>query len=203
MNPLIIGTTGLPSSGKGLFCEVAENLGFNVLVMGDVIREECIKRGLPVNRESSDIVMLALRKERGLDAVASITLDWIHDTLKQGEAKIIIDGIRSVAEVEAFRSEFPDFTVIALHADPKTRLQRALHRRRQDDAFSAKAFLKRDQIELEVGIGDVIAMSDILISTKDQLEKTSNKFAQVLNTIMDRHSLSVGTVETTQKPRST
>ena len=66
MKSIVIGVTGLPSAGKGVFCDIARNhYGFKQIVMGDVIRRECKKRGLPVTRESSNIVMVELRKERG------------------------------------------------------------------------------------------------------------------------------------------
>jgi len=193
MNSLIIGTTGLPSSGKGLFCEVAVNYGFKILVMGDVIRQECVNRGLPVNRESSDKVMVDLRAERGVNAIALITLDWIDKALKDGHEKILIDGIRSLPEVNTFTSEFPEFLVVGLHADPNTRLKRALARRREDDAFSEDAFHKRDQIELNVGIGNVIAKSDILISTSEELDKTILKIENVLEILVSsENSIPVG-----------
>jgi len=42
----VIGTVGLPGSGKGEAANVAESAGVPVVVMGDVIREECRDRGL-------------------------------------------------------------------------------------------------------------------------------------------------------------
>ena len=50
MKPIIIGVTGLPSAGKGLFSESALGFGFRVIVMGNVIRDECQKRGLQIGR---------------------------------------------------------------------------------------------------------------------------------------------------------
>ncbi|MHA2031873.1 MAG: AAA family ATPase, partial [Candidatus Kariarchaeaceae archaeon] len=51
---IIIGVTGLPSAGKGVFYDIARDFGFKQIVMGDVIRNECRVRGLPVTRESSN-----------------------------------------------------------------------------------------------------------------------------------------------------
>ena len=42
---LVIGLAGMPGSGKSLVVENARALGYAVVVMGDVVRQETIKRG--------------------------------------------------------------------------------------------------------------------------------------------------------------
>ncbi len=185
---VIIGVTGLPSSGKGVFGKIAKGCNFKILVMGDVIRNECKTRGLPINRESSDKVMFLLRKERGEDAVASVVIDWITEAINGGNTRILVDGIRSISEVKLFQKRFPNFKVIAVHSDPKTRLQRAMTRKRVDDAFSEEAFRKRDQLELEIGIGDVIAKPNILISSNQSLYETEKLYSQVLEDLLNLDS---------------
>lgn len=192
MEPIIIGVTGLPSAGKGVFCDIARNhFGFKQIVMGDVIRRECKKRGLPVNRESSNKVMIELREERGENAVALVTLDWIEDLIDRDEQYILIDGIRSLSEVETFRNNFDNFILIAIHASQKTRLNRAMNRRRKDDAFSEKAFLERDNIELGIGIGDVVAKSEIMISSEKSIKQTRRIFHEVLEYILDQKKIEI------------
>lgn len=46
---LIIAFVGLPLSGKSTAARVAENLDFPVVVMGDIIRDEVLHRGLELN----------------------------------------------------------------------------------------------------------------------------------------------------------
>lgn len=181
---LILAVTGLPSSGKGTFTKIAEAYNFKKIVMGDVIRNECAKRNLPVNRESSNKVMVDLRKERGSDAIAQMTLEWIETAIEQGEGKIIIDGVRSLKEIEFFHKFFPKLVIIGIHANPDTRLDRALKRKRKDDAYSAQAFYDRDEIELNLGIGNVIARSDILLDTSDNLEVTHSKMKIILEELI-------------------
>ncbi|MCY3412953.1 MAG: AAA family ATPase [Candidatus Heimdallarchaeota archaeon] len=181
---IIIAVAGLPSSGKGTFGTVAEEFGFQKFVMGDVIRNECKKRNLEVNRKSSDFVMIDLRKEKGQDAVAVITLEWIQKALENGQKLILIDGVRSMSEIKYFRQFLPELKIIGIHANPQTRLYRALSRKRVDDAYSIDAFNERDKIELGVGIGDVIARSDYLIIAEDELEKVLELNKQVLKEIL-------------------
>jgi len=44
---LIFCITGMPGSGKSLVADAAKQLGFRVVSMGDVIREEAERRGVP------------------------------------------------------------------------------------------------------------------------------------------------------------
>lgn len=188
---IIIGVTGLPSAGKGVFHDIALDYGFKQIVMGDVIRNECLTRGLPVNRESSNKVMIALREEKGENAIALISIEWVKNAIASNEKLILVDGIRSWAEVETFRETYPNFTVIAIHASQKTRLLRAMRRRRKDDAFSKEGFMKRDMIEVNIGIGDVIAKSDILISSENGIKETRNSFKNVLNYIINEKKIEI------------
>ncbi|MHA2169610.1 MAG: AAA family ATPase [Candidatus Kariarchaeaceae archaeon] len=181
---IIIGVTGLPSSGKGLFGETAKQYGFTELIMGDVIRNECKIRGLPITRESSDLVMIKLREEKGPNAVALVTVGWIHQQITNNKNRILVDGIRSLAEVRTFQEHFPNFRIIGVHSNPKTRLSRAMSRKRIDDAFSKEAFTKRDVLELQIGVGDVIATADILISSEGSIEETRSTFEEVLRDII-------------------
>ena len=184
-NLLVVGVTGLPSAGKGLVSEVANDYNFKTIVMGDVIRNECKNRGLPINRENSNKVMMQLREEKGANAVALVTIEWIKRAIEEGSTNIMVDGIRSLHEISVFRENFPNFILIAVYAAPQVRLERAMSRKRMDDAFSREAFNKRDNIELGLGIGDAIARSDILILSGDSIEQMKIKIAQIIENFLN------------------
>jgi len=74
----VIGTVGLPGSGKGEAATVAADAGIPVVVMGDVIRAECRRRGLDP-AECHGQVAVALREEEGDDAIAARTLPRIRE----------------------------------------------------------------------------------------------------------------------------
>ena len=59
---LVVGLAGMPGSGKSLVVETAQQEGYAVVVMGDVIREETQKRGLKLNPKNMGKVMLELRE---------------------------------------------------------------------------------------------------------------------------------------------
>ena len=181
----IIGITGLPSSGKGEFSRIARTYDFYEVIMGDVIREELRNRGLEVNRENSNALMVELRKERGENIVAELTLEKINTAIKEGKKRILIDGIRSLHEVTFFRSYFQNLKIIAIHADPQTRFERSKLRKRKDDAFSIESFNERDKIELEVGIGNVIALADIMVNSPQTLEEAEVQYAKLIESFLD------------------
>lgn len=181
---VIIGVTGLPSSGKGEFTAIAEDMGFQKVIMGDVIRNEVQTRGLELTRENANIVMLDLREKHGTSVVANTILEWVQGHLNNHVNKIVIDGLRSMSEVDQIRKRFPEIQIIAIHASPKIRYQRAQSRRRIDDASSRDSFIERDRIELGVGIGDVIALSDVLIDSSEDLSRTQDKYRTVIKELM-------------------
>ena len=70
------------------------------MVMGDVIREETTKRGLDLTPQNVGKVMLELRAEGGNTVVASKCIPKIEE---QTGDKVLVDGLRSLYEVDAFK----------------------------------------------------------------------------------------------------
>ncbi len=144
---------------------MAEDLGFSIVRMGDVVREEATRRGLPITDAAVGGLATAERTAHGMWIWAERTLPRIH-----GE-RVLVDGLRGRAELEVFRKAFGDgLIVIAVHASPRTRYERMMRRRRADDAGSVEAFRERDVRELGWGLGDVIAMADVVVVNEGALE---------------------------------
>jgi len=156
----VIGIVGMPGSGKGIVDTVAKGLGLLVVVMGDVVREETAKRGLEPTPENVGKIMMKIRDEIGPAVVAKRCIPKIEES---STGAIIVEGIRSLDEVEEFKKRFPNFILVSVLASPETRFQRLYKRKRADDPASWRVFLNRDQRELEVGIGSAFAMTDYAI----------------------------------------
>ncbi len=157
---LVVGLAGMPGSGKSLVVEIAVEMGYGVVVMGDVIREETQKRGLEFNPQNFGRVMLELRRKEGASVVADRCISKIEQ-LESG--KVIVDGLRSLSEVDAFKRRFPNFSLMAVYASPETRFNRIFRRKRSDDPDGWEVFHERDMRELGVGLGDAVAMAEYLI----------------------------------------
>ena len=182
---LFILVTGMPGSGKSVVVEEARNLKIPVYVMGDVVREETIKRYGAVTPELMVETSRALREEYGEEIVAQRTIERI----KPCEQVVVIDGVRSLSEVEVFKRH-GDVVIIAVHASPRTRFERLLKRGRPGDPSSYEEFYKRDMTELSFGLGSVIALADHIIvnegSVKEAKSKASKLFKKLLKEVKSR-----------------
>ena len=173
---LVVGLAGMPGSGKSLVVETAVEMGYGVVVMGDVIREETQKWGLELNPQNIGDVMLDLRKEGGASVIADKCIPKIE---QHQSGKVIVDGVRSLSEVEAFKKRFPSFSLMAIYASPETRFNRLYRRQRSDDPDGWGLFDERDIRELGVGLGDAIAMAEYLVvneSNKSNAKVAVKKF---------------------------
>lgn len=125
--------------------------------MGDIIREEARARGIVESPSSLGALMLRLRREEGKDVVAKRCLARALE-----RAPSLIEGVRSLDELYYFRAHAP-ILLVAVHASPRSRFERLLKRGRADDPKDYETFRKRDERELEVGIGSVIALADRIL----------------------------------------
>jgi len=180
---LVVGLAGMPGAGKSLVVETAQQEGYAVVVMGDVIREETQKRGLALNPKNMGKVMLELRETGGNSIVAQKCIPKILQTKSR---KVIVDGLRSLYEADAFKKRFPRFSLVAVHASPETRFNRLYRRRRSDDPDGWKLFRERDMRELSVGLGNAIAMAEHLIINENNKDDTKAKVRETLRKVEEK-----------------
>ena len=177
---IVICLAGMPGSGKSIIVKVAKECGYNVVVMGDMIREEAERRRLEPNPENLGKIMLELRQKEGPAVIAKRCMPKIKQAIRD---RVIIDGIRSLDEVEEFKRHFPKFSLIAVHSSPETRFRRLYRRRRSDDPESWGIFRERDMRELSVGLGNVIAMAEYIIVNEEELEALKEKIREILRRV--------------------
>lgn len=158
----IVAVTGMPGAGKSTAARALVAEGWKSVVMGDVIRAETKRRGLEASAKNTGDVMRLLRRERGEAAVADLCLDQIQES---GAQRVVIDGIRSMAEVDAFRKK-ARVLLVAIDASPARRYRLLRRRGRSDDPHTEEMFVSRDTRELGVGIGESIALADETISNQ-------------------------------------
>jgi dephospho-CoA kinase len=182
-NKIVVGLAGMPGSGKSLVVSMARELGYAIVVMGDVIREETLKLGLELTPQNVGKVMLQLRADGGTTVVAQKCIPKIESNENN---KILIDGLRSLYEVDAFKTYFAKFSIVAIHASPETRFNRLFNRRRSDDPSGWAVFHERDMRELSVGLGNVIATAEQMIVNDDGVEEAKIKVAQALRRIEEK-----------------
>ncbi len=182
-NQFVVGLAGMPGSGKSLVLNAASENGYAIVIMGDVIREETRKRGLEPTPASTGQTMLKLREEEGKGIVAKRCIPKIEAANSQ---KIFVDGLRSLDEAEEFKKHFKNFTLIAIHSSPETRLKRLWKRRRSDDPRTradVETFHERDTRELSVGLGNAIAMAEHVIINEDDINMVKQEIVETLRKV--------------------
>ncbi len=169
----MIGTVGLPGSGKGEAATVAREAGVPVVTMGDVVRDACRKRGLDPEQHHGSVAK-QLREEDGPAAIAARTVPRVRehlDTLRAAgdDPVVLVDGLRSEVEVERFREAF-DFLLVSVQAPFETRADRLQGRGRDASDQDHAALVEREERELAFGMGEVMAMADLVIANDADLE---------------------------------
>lgn len=159
---------------------VAKDANHPIVRMGDLIWEEVERRGLPRTSEHVGPVANELRQTHGPDVWALRTVERIRAA--HGDASLVlIDGIRSLHEVEVFRRELgEEFTLIAIHTPETTRFNRMTARGRDDDPDDADGHRARDERELGWGIARTIALADEMVVNDGSLDTFRDKVKALL-----------------------
>ncbi len=175
----ILGIVGMPGSGKSVAADVGKSLGFSIVVMGYAVRDEAARKGLKLTPTNLGRVMIEMREE----GAAVVAKRSITKLVGVSGGPIIIEGVRSLAEVEEFRKHYPTFELLSIHASPKTRFRRIFKRGRSDDSMNRHAFAVRDERELMVGLGSAIAMADHIVNG----EGTLTQFKKRVRTFLEEY----------------
>ena len=175
----IIAFTGMPFSGKTEAVKIAKNMKFPVVRMGDMVWDEANNRGLKLNNKNVGTIANQMREKYGQDIWALKTINKIKSMGKI--ESIIIDGIRNIEEIDAFKRELGEnFVVVAVESSDKTRQKRAFKRDRKDDSKDIKKVKERDQRELGWGLGRVIASADIVVSNEKSIDDFRKHIKEIL-----------------------
>jgi dephospho-CoA kinase len=165
----------MPGAGKSTIAEGLKSKGYEIINMGNAVRNEAKKRKLEPTGSNLGKLMLELREKKGPGAVAELVIPQIENSSSE---VIIIDGIRSSPEIEVLR-KYGTVKLLAIHASTDTRFGFLQQRGRSDDPKTKENFEERDDRELGVGISNPIALSDDAISnnnlTKEELIDLSFK----------------------------
>ena len=173
----VIAISGMPGAGKGVAAQAAIQLGLTVLTLGDVIREETERRGLEPTPKNVGNVMLDVRAAEGAAAVAKRLMPKVEAV---ESSTVVVEGIRSLHELAELKSRF-EVVSVAIHASPGSRFQRLLSRGRSDDPKTFDIFQERDFRELDVGIGQVIALADVILLNEGAMSELESAFRDFIS----------------------
>ncbi len=159
----IIIITGMPGSGKEELLTVAREMNVPFLRMGDIVRGHFSKfhseEGLTIGEYADKV-----RKKKGKDI-------WAIEAMRMMSGEIfLVDGCRSMEEVDSFRTLSEDVYIVAIHSSPEARYDRLVRRGRDDAPREWVEFADRDTREISWGIAEVIALADIMLVNESTLE---------------------------------
>jgi len=165
----------MPGSGKSTIVSALKARGLEALNLGDGVRAEAKRRNIEPTGDNLGKLMLELREKNGPGAIAIL----LTEPIKNSQSKvIIIDGVRSTAEIEVLKN-VGSVKLLSIEATSDTRYKFLSSRGRSDDPATKEKFEERDNREIGVGIGESIAIADETISnsniTLDQLIELAHK----------------------------
>lgn len=161
---ILICVTGMPGAGKTVIARyIAEGLGAKLYSMGEVVRRIAKEAGIGLDARSMMEFAKDLRKIHGGSVIARLVADELS---RDENMLVVIDGVRSLDEIAEFR-KYGEVILVGVHASPRQRFIRLKSRKRPDDPKTWEEFTERDMKELELGIGNVIALADIMVVNED------------------------------------
>ena len=176
----LIVTVGMPGSGKDELVEVARQVGLATLKMGDLVRDETRRRGLPLTNANIGRIANEEREKHGGGVWAQRAVPKLIET------KMLVDGCRSDSEVTVFRHHFGDLFVLGIFSSPEHRYDRLAKRGRGDDSANFQELYDRDRRELKWGIGNALALADGILINEGTLEEFRRAAREKLEEILDR-----------------
>lgn len=177
----LIAFVGMPASGKSEASAVARSLGIPVVSMGDEVREEAKRRGLPPTDENIGGTGTALRRDEGMDAIAKRCIPKIRG--QTGDV-VVVDGTRNMEEVNFFKKQFgDDFKLIAINTPFDLRFERVKKRARSDDMTGIEELRRRDEREKGWGLEKAMGQADITLNNTHSIEEFREEIKKTLRTV--------------------
>jgi dephospho-CoA kinase len=170
----LIGIAGTNGAGKDSVGSIlAEKHGFMNISVSDLLREECRKRGLPVERENLRAISAEWRREGGL----GVLVDKAVATFEERGASykgLAVGSLRNPGEVDRIHEN--GGIALWVDADARIRYERIQHAQRGRDGEDDKTFeqfLAEEQAEMQhsgdeatLNMAGVKALSDLTIKNE-------------------------------------
>lgn len=175
----VLVAVGMPGSGKSLARECASEMGIKNLSTGDLVREECGKRGLEPTGPNCKMISDELR---GIDP-SELTNRLIKKVLEEmsEENMVVLEGMRSWEEILSLREHF-HAEVLAFILPMRDRDERRGSRGRPED--DPALFRERDWSEIEYGTSVPIAMADHYVLNTGTLDESKARVREILERMM-------------------
>ena len=187
---MILCVIGEIGSGKTTVAQMLGRKRFQVIELGDVVRESMRSKGMPIDRKSIRDYALKMRLRYGKDVFAKHTARLI----KGKKRNVAIFGVRSDYELKYLKRHLKHLKTVAIFASEKVRFLRIKKRKKHEDPKTIKEFIwlerkeergyMNSQKERKHGILTVIKNADYVLANTGTLQE--------LERSLDRLILAVG-----------
>ena len=184
-NVKIVALVGMSGSGKSVAVDYLTGKGYPKVYFGGMIYKDMEKRGIErtPDGESEKKFREMIRETEGKDWVVRQVIDEVHDLMKAGQKRIVLDGVYSWTEYKTLKHEFPGMlTFIAIVVSKKLRYKRVAAR--PDRPFNAEEIRERDRSEIEnLEKGGPIAAADYYVLNNGTVEDMEKDLQEILTEI--------------------
>jgi dephospho-CoA kinase len=144
----------LPGSGKTTAAKQLEKRGWFLVSAGDVVREICLKSGLPIDRATLQECGSNLLNEKGEEYFATLLI-----TKGRGHRKVVFEGIRPLGVVSAIREKSAKTLLVFVDASEETRRARLSSR----DGLNLRQFSDLEHSSFERQVLDLRNLADVIV----------------------------------------
>ncbi|MFZ3011537.1 MAG: AAA family ATPase [Minisyncoccia bacterium] len=169
MNKIILGLVGPLACGKETVKKyLAEKYGAKDCKFSTILRDVLNRTAVPVSRENLQNLSTILRANFGEDLLAKAIA---MDASKLDADIVVIDGVRRPTDI-AHLNELPNFFLVKIDADPKSRYERMVRRNENegDDKKTFEQFLKDHEAEADRMVPSVMATAKHAINNDGSFE---------------------------------
>jgi len=173
---MIIGITGTNGAGKGTVVDyLVQKRGFKHYSARSFIVEEIERRGLPVDRNSMNLVGNDLRAKNS----PSFVVESLFAQAQKAGGDAVIESVRAVGEAIFLKEH--GAKLLFIDADPKIRYERAVLRGSGTDKVDFETFLAQEKREMDsveswnMNIGGVMQMADFRVENNGTLDALHEK----------------------------
>lgn len=184
MKKLILGFVGLPASGKGTSAEYFQKkYGASTYRFSTMLFDLLQRIYLETNRDNLIKMSEAIRSTFGEDTMAKV---MAKDAQSDQNNIIIVDGIRRMADIE-YLSQLPNFVLIEIFAEPRTRYERLIQRSEKPDdkTKTFEQFMEDHKRSTEMSIPEVASHATEHIDNNGSSEEL---YKQLDNLIKKHHA---------------
>jgi dephospho-CoA kinase len=168
---MLIGITGTLGAGKGAAVDyLVTQKNYRHVSARAIWTKELNERGLPIDRDTMTVFANEQRARHGAAYFMKVALA----TVSSESEKVVIESVRTVAEVEMLRSR--GGILLAIDADIKERYKRISGRKSSLDKVSYDVFVRQEKDEMmnndpnKQNISRVMQMADYKINNNRPLK---------------------------------